>query len=107
MVSSDSFVKFEKVDKSYDGEVLVVKNLNVDINSNNKLGISEEKEIYLGDIIINLNKINNKKNDKKFKNQLNKLWIHGFLHLLGHNHKLDKEYCKMQKLENKFLNFVK
>ena len=69
--------------------------------------ISEEKEIYLGDIIINLNKINNKKNDKKFKNQLNKLWIHGFLHLLGHNHKLDKEYCKMQKLENKFLNFVK
>ena len=69
--------------------------------------ISEEKEIYLGDIIINLNKINNKKNYKKFKNQLNKLWIHGFLHLLGHNHKLDKEYCKMQKLENKFLNFVK
>ena len=26
-----SFVKFEKVDKSYDGEVLVVKNLNLDI----------------------------------------------------------------------------
>jgi len=31
MVTSDSFVKFEKVDKSYDGEVLVVKDLNVDI----------------------------------------------------------------------------
>ena len=28
---SDSFVKFEKVDKSYDGEVLVVKDLNLDI----------------------------------------------------------------------------
>ena len=27
----DSFVKFEKVDKSYDGEVLVVKNLNLNI----------------------------------------------------------------------------
>ena len=27
----DSFVKFEKVDKSYDGEVLVVKDLNLDI----------------------------------------------------------------------------
>ena len=26
-----SFVKFEKIDKSYDGEVLVVKNLNLDI----------------------------------------------------------------------------
>ena len=31
MGSADSFVKFDKVDKSYDGEVLVVKNLNVDI----------------------------------------------------------------------------
>ena len=29
--ASQSFVKFEKIDKSYDGEVLVVKNLNLDI----------------------------------------------------------------------------
>ena len=28
---TDSFVKFEKVDKSYDGEVLVVKDLNLDV----------------------------------------------------------------------------
>jgi len=31
MGSSDSFVKFDKVDKSYDGKVLVVKDLNLDI----------------------------------------------------------------------------
>ena len=31
MSSKDSFVKFEKVDKSYDGEILVVKDLNVDV----------------------------------------------------------------------------
>ena len=31
MTTSDSFVKFETVDKSYDGEVLVVKDLNLDI----------------------------------------------------------------------------
>ena len=31
MTTSDSFVKFDKVDKSYDGEVLVVKDLNLDI----------------------------------------------------------------------------
>ena len=29
--SNQSFVKFEKIDKSYDGEVLVVRNLNLDI----------------------------------------------------------------------------
>ena len=31
MSKIDSFVKFEKVDKSYDGEVLVVKDLNLDV----------------------------------------------------------------------------
>ena len=31
MATSDSFVKYEKVDKSYDGKVLVVKDLNLDI----------------------------------------------------------------------------
>ncbi len=31
MATPESFVKFEKVDKSYDGEILVVKDLNVDI----------------------------------------------------------------------------
>ena len=31
MSGKDSFVKFEKVDKSYDGETLVVKGLNLDI----------------------------------------------------------------------------
>ena len=31
MTTTESFVKFHKVDKSYDGEILVVKDLNVDI----------------------------------------------------------------------------
>ena len=31
MSETDSFVKFEKVDKSYDGEILVVKDLNLDV----------------------------------------------------------------------------
>ena len=31
MGNSDSFVKFDKIDKSYDGKVLVVKDLNLDI----------------------------------------------------------------------------
>ena len=31
MSDTHSFVKFDKIDKSYDGEILVVKNLNLDI----------------------------------------------------------------------------
>ena len=32
MSEKDSFVKFDKVDKSYDGEILVVKHLNLDVH---------------------------------------------------------------------------
>ena len=69
--------------------------------------IKREKEIYLGDIIVNLGKIKNKSNKIKFQEELNKLWIHGLLHLLGYDHKSDKKYLHMQKLENQFFHLIK
>ena len=69
--------------------------------------IKKEKEIYLGDIIINLSQVKNKNNELKFKEELNKLWIHGLLHLLGYDHKSNTKYLKMQKLENKFSYLIK
>ena len=63
--------------------------------------IRKEKEVYLGDIIINLSQVRNKNNKVKFKKELIKLWIHGLLHLLGYDHKSDTKYLQMQKLENK------
>ena len=62
---------------------------------NNK--IREEKEVYLGDIIINLSQVKKKNNKAKFKEELNKLWIHGLLHLLGYDHKSNSQYLQMQK----------
>ena len=64
-------------------------------NLKNKM--KREKEIYLGDIIINLNKVKEKKNLKNFKLEFNKLWIHGLTHLFGHDHKKEKEFRKMYK----------
>ena len=72
---------------------------------NNK--IREEKEVYLGDIIINLSQVKKKNNKAKFKEELNKLWIHGLLHLLGYDHKSNTKYLKMKKLENKFSYLIK
>tara|TARA_B100000767_G_C19504360_1_gene425688 strand:+ start:121 stop:585 length:465 start_codon:yes stop_codon:yes gene_type:complete len=66
----------------------------------------KEKEIYLGDIIINLNKIKNKKNKTIFRNELNKLWIHGLVHLFGYNHKKDKDFLDMRKIENQYLEYI-
>ena len=69
--------------------------------------INNEKEIYLGDIIINLNKVKNKTNKKLFREQFNKLWIHGLLHLFGYTHKKNREFLVMQKLEHKFFMVLK
>ena len=71
---------------------------------NNKL--KKEKEIYLGDIIINLNKIKNKKILKNFRNEFDRLWIHGLVHLFGHNHKKNKEFLRMKKIEKKYFDFI-
>ena len=62
-----------------------------------KLKIKED--VYIGDIIINLNKIKNKNIKKSFRIEFDRLWIHGFVHLFGHDHKkikISKE-CKILK----------
>ena len=61
--------------------------------------LKTEKEIYLGDIIINLNKIKNKKVKKKFKLEFDRLWIHGLVHLFGYIHQKDKDFKKMSQIE--------
>ena len=69
--------------------------------------LKKDTEIYLGDIIVNISKIKNKKTTKLFKSEFNKLWIHGLVHLFGHDHKKNKAFNKMQKIEKKFLLFIK
>jgi len=68
--------------------------------------LKKNKEIYLGDIILNLKKVKNKENAVSFKNEFNKLWIHGLAHLLGHDHKKEKDYKKMIRVEKEFLRYV-
>jgi probable rRNA maturation factor len=68
--------------------------------------LKNNKEVYLGDIIVNLSKIKNKKDVKKFKLEFNSLWVHGFFHLFGHNHKSEKDFKKMNILEKNFLNYL-
>ena len=66
------------------------------------------KEIYLGDIIISFNYMNKPKNlsTKEFKQKTIKIFIHGFLHLLGYDHIKKKDYDKMYNMEQKFLSSI-
>ena len=68
-------------------------------NKNLKKKLRKEKEIYLGDIIINLNKIKRGDNLKNFKYEFDRLWIHGLTHLLGLDHKKNKDFLKMDRME--------
>ena len=68
--------------------------------------LKKDKEIYLGDIIVNLNKIVNKNNKSIFKSEFDKLWIHGLVHLFGYNHKRDKDFNNMIRIERKFLSYL-
>jgi probable rRNA maturation factor len=71
-----------------------------------KIKIKNKREIYLGDIIINLTKIKNKKDLIKFQNEFNKLWIHGLVHLFGHEHKKDSAFSAMSKIERRYLEYI-
>ena len=66
------------------------------------------KQTYLGDIIISYNFINKPKslNTKLFKEKVIKIFIHGFLHLLGFDHKKNKDYVKMLKEEGQIYKSV-
>ncbi len=64
--------------------------------------IKLNKEIYLGDIIINAKKMNLTTKDA-FKRHFNILWIHGLIHLFGYDHKKESNYKKMSAIEKKFL----
>ena len=65
-------------------------------------------ESYLGDIIISYNFIDKPKSQdsKFFKKKLIKIFIHGFLHLVGFNHIKDKDYKKMLKEEDQIYKSV-
>ena len=68
-----------------------------------------KKNTYLGDIVISYEFMNKPKNltNLDFKNGVIKIFIHGFLHLLGHDHVKLKDFKKMSKEEEKIYKLVK
>ena len=66
------------------------------------------KQTYLGDIIISYNFIDNPKslNTDLFRDKVTKIFIHGFLHLLGFDHKKNKDHIKMLKQEGQIYKSV-
>ena len=64
------------------------------------LKIKNKSNIYLGDIAISYEIINERSKKSFFDYELDKMWIHGYLHLSGHDHIKRKDFQKMSRKEN-------
>ena len=65
----------------------------------------EKKSIYIGDIAISFEIVNQRSKTSNFFLEFDKMWIHGYFHLIGYDHKKIKDFKKMTKKENLVLNY--
>ena len=71
-----------------------------------KLKSIKKKNVYIGDIAISYEIIDSRSKKKNFLLEFNKVWIHGFLHLLGYDHLKTKDYYEMNKMEKRVLTLI-
>ena len=90
--------KFRKRNKSTDV-------LSFPVFSKKNLISIKKKKIYIGDLAASYEIINSR-SKKKFLAEFDKVWVHGFLHLIGYDHVKNKDYYKMNKIEKRILNSI-
>ena len=93
-----------------------IKRLNFKFRKKNKstdvlsfpLNKKIDKKLYLGDIIISYEFMNKPQlsGNTVFRKKVIKIFIHGFLHLIGYDHKKNKDFKKMSNEEIKIFNLV-
>ena len=67
--------------------------------------IKDKKRPYVGDIAISYEIIKERSKKTNFFYEFDKMWIHGYLHLIGHDHKKSNDFKKMLKKEKLILNY--
>ena len=70
------------------------------------LKLIKEKKIYIGDIATSYEIIYLRSKKNNFLSEFDKVWVHGFLHLLGFDHVKNQDYYKMSKIEKRILNSI-
>ena len=86
-----------------------MKNLNLKFRKKNKptdvLSFRLKNNNYIGDIAISFEKVKKRSKFTNFFFEFDKMWIHGYFHLNGYDHKKLKDYKRMTKKENLVLNY--
>ena len=69
------------------------------------LNIKLKNNIYIGDIAISYEIVNKRSKLSNFFIEFDKMWIHGYFHLIGYDHKKIDDHKKMLKKENAVLKY--
>ena len=106
------------VKKNHEFSILMTNNkkmkyLNLKFRKKNKptdvlsfpIKIKVKKTLYLGDIAISYEIIKKRSKKTNFFLEFDKMWIHGYLHLIGYDHKKLNDFKKMFKKEKLILNY--
>ncbi len=89
-----------------------MKNLNLKFKNKNKstdvLSFPNNDKFlntdYLGDVAVNFEVVDKRSKNTNFNYEFDRMWVHGYLHLLGFDHKKVKDFDKMSKIEKKILD---
>lgn len=94
--------RFRKKDKATD---ILSFPYHTKLKPGDKILVKEPEDQNLGDIIISLEyvKADAPQHDQSLTKRLDVLLAHGIAHLLGYDHKTDKEWNDMQKIEKKLI----
>ena len=90
-----------------------MKNLNYKFRKKNKttdvlsfpIKIKNKKMLYVGDIAISYEIIKERSKKTNFSIEFDKVWIHGYLHLIGYDHKELNDFKKMFRKEKLILKY--
>ena len=67
--------------------------------------IKNKKRLYVGDIAISFEIIKDRSKDTNFFLEFDKMWIHGYLHLVGYDHEKMSDFQKMLRKEKLILKY--
>ena len=80
------------------------KNITTDVLSF-PVKIKDKKKLYVGDIAISYEIIQKRSLQTNFFLEFDKMWIHGYLHLIGYDHIKYNDFKKMLKKEKLILKY--
>ena len=101
-----SSLNIKKLNKKFRNRNKSTDVLSFPFLSSNNLKFTKQKKFYIGDVATSYEIIHSRSKKNNFFLEFDKVWVHGFLHLMGYNHIKNEDYFKMNRIEKRILNLI-